>query len=64
LSLKRYAILLKALGLAVLLVPLFIGSFGYISTIPQFGIILFITIGLILLMAGNVYEAKALRVRK
>lgn len=61
---KRYAILLKALGLAVLLGPLFMGGFGYISTIPQFGIILFITIGLILLMAGNVYEAKALRVKK
>jgi hypothetical protein len=60
-SLKHYAILLKAFGLAIFLVPLFMKGMGYIATISQSMVFGLIVIGAILLMAGNVFEAKALR---
>lgn len=63
-SMKHYAILLKAAGLAVFLVPLFMRSMGYITAIPEFLLILLIAVGLVLVIAGNVYETKALRTRK
>ena len=61
-SLKHYAILLKALGLAIFLVPLFMKGMGHLATISQSMVIGLIVIGAILLIVGNVFEAKALRV--
>ncbi|RSD28773.1 hypothetical protein [Mesobacillus subterraneus] len=60
-SQKHYAILLKALGLAVFLVPLFMKGMGYIATISAATMISLIVLGVILLIIGNVFEAKAMR---
>jgi hypothetical protein len=60
-SLKVYAILLKALGLAVFLVPMFMKGMGYIATISPTVMFSLIAIGVVLLIVGNVFEAKAMR---
>ena len=60
-SLKVYAILLKTLGLAVFLVPLFMKGMGYIATISPTVMFSLIAIGVVLLIVGNVFEAKAMR---
>ncbi|WP_079508648.1 hypothetical protein [Mesobacillus jeotgali] len=59
-SLKVYAILLKALGLAIFLVPLFMKGMGYIATISPLVMFVLIAIGVVLLIVGNVCEAKAM----
>ncbi len=60
-SLKVYAILLKVLGLAVFLVPMFLKGMGYIATISPSVMFSLIAIGVVLLIVGNVCEAKAMR---
>lgn len=60
-SLKVYAILLKTLGLAVFLVPLFMKGMGYIATISPTVMFSLIAIGVVLLIVGNVFEAKGMR---
>jgi hypothetical protein len=60
-TLKVYAILLKALGLAVFLVPMFMKGMGYIATISPTVMFSLIAIGVVLLIVGNVFEAKAMR---
>jgi hypothetical protein len=60
-SLKVYAILLKTLGLAVFLVPMFMKGMGYIATISPAVMFTLIAIGVVLLIVGNVFEAKAMR---
>lgn len=60
-SLKVYAILLKTLGLAVFLVPMFMKGMGYIATISPVVMFSLIAIGVVLLIAGNIFEAKAMR---
>jgi hypothetical protein len=60
-SLKVYAFLLKALGLAVFLVPMFMKGMGYIATISPSVMFSLIAIGVVLLIAGNVCEVKAMR---
>jgi hypothetical protein len=60
-SLKHYAILLKALGLAVFLVPLFMKGMGYFTAISHGIVIVLMIIGVIFLIVGNVFEANAMR---
>lgn len=60
-SLKVYAILLKTAGLAVFLVPMFMKGMGYIATISPTVMFTLIAIGVVLLIVGNVFEAKAMR---
>ncbi|WP_226641389.1 hypothetical protein [Mesobacillus subterraneus] len=60
-SLKVYAILFKTLGLAVFLVPMFMKGMGFIATISPAVMFSLIAIGVVLLIVGNVCEAKAMR---
>ncbi|KIY21468.1 hypothetical protein [Mesobacillus subterraneus] len=60
-SLKNYAILLKILGPAVFLVPIFLKGMGYIKSISPAIMFSLIAIGVVLLIAGNICEAKAIR---
>ncbi|MGV2941338.1 hypothetical protein AB5I83_17175 [Mesobacillus sp. LC4] len=60
-SLKVYAILLKTLGLAVFLVPMFMKGMGFIATISPAVMFSLIAIGVVLLIVGNIFEAKAMR---
>lgn len=60
-SLKNYAILLKILGPAVFLVPIFLKGMGYIKTISPAIMFSLIAIGVVLLIAGNICEAKAMQ---
>ncbi|MCM3666114.1 hypothetical protein M3204_16980 [Mesobacillus subterraneus] len=60
-SLKHSAILLKAFGLAIFLVPLFMKGMGYLAAISHGIVIVLMIIGVILLIIGNVFEAKAMR---
>jgi hypothetical protein len=60
-SLKVYAILLKTAGLAVFLVPMFMKGMGYIATISPSVMFSLIAIGVVLLIIGNVFEAKSMR---
>lgn len=59
--LTHYAIMLKAVNLAIFLVPLFMRGMGYLATISQSTLFGLIVIAAILLIVGNVFEAKALR---
>ncbi|MCM3572532.1 hypothetical protein M3172_04980 [Mesobacillus subterraneus] len=60
-SLKVYAIILKTAGLAVFLVPMFMKGMGYIAAISPTVMFSLIAIGIVLLIVGNVFEAKAMR---
>ena len=60
-SLKVYAIILKGAGLAVFLVPMFMKGMGFIATISPTVMFSLIAIGVILLIVGNILEAKAMR---
>lgn len=60
-SLNQYAILLKVAGLAVFLVPMFMVGMGNIIVIGYAEVIALIVIGAVLLIVGNVFEAKAMR---
>ncbi|MBT2642489.1 hypothetical protein J7I80_09645 [Bacillus sp. ISL-41] len=60
-SLKVYAVILKTAGLAVFLVPMFMKGMGYIATISPIVMFSLIAIGVVLLIVGNVFEAKAMR---
>ncbi|WP_210367762.1 hypothetical protein [Bacillus sp. REN3] len=60
-SLKHYAVLLKFAGLIAFLVPLFLRGMDAHVGLSQTGVIIVISIGTVLLITGNVMEAKALR---
>jgi hypothetical protein len=60
-SLKHFAILLKAFGLAIFLVPLFMKGMGYLTGISHGIVIVLMIIGVIMLIVGNLFEAKAMR---
>ncbi len=60
-SLKVYAILFKILGLAAILVPIFLKGMGYIASISPSLMFGLIAIGAVLLTIGNVLEAKTAR---
>jgi hypothetical protein len=61
LPLKHTAVLLKASGLSLILVPLFMLGMGFIRIIPKAGIYIMVGIGIIMLIVGMVCEVKALR---
>lgn len=62
-SLKHFAILVKFIGLAMILVPLFFKSMGDFEGLSQTWIITMIVIGAVFLLSGNVMEARARRGR-
>lgn len=62
-SLKHSAVLLKASGLSLILVPLFMKGMGFIRILPQAGIYGVVGVGVAMLIVGMVFEAKALRAR-
>lgn len=59
--LKHTAVLLKASGLSLILVPLFMLGMGFIRILPRTGIYIMVGIGIIMLIVGMVCEVKALR---
>jgi len=61
LPLKHTAVLLKASGLSLILVPLFMLGMGFIRILPRTGIYIMVGIGIIMLIVGMVCEVKALR---
>jgi hypothetical protein len=61
LSLKHSAVLLKASGLSLILVPLFMKGMGFIRILPQAGINIVVGAGIVVLIVGVVFEAKAVR---
>ncbi|MEH7884266.1 hypothetical protein V7654_08065 [Bacillus sp. JJ1609] len=60
-SLKHFAVFLKASGLSLILVPLFMQGMGFIRILPKAGIYIMVGIGSIMLIVGMVGEVKALR---
>lgn len=60
-SLKHSAVLLKASGLSLILVPLFMKGMGLIRILPQAGINIVVGVGIVVLIVGVVFEAKAVR---
>jgi hypothetical protein len=61
LSLKHSAVLLKASGLSLILVPLFMKGMGFIRILPQAGINIVVGVGIVILIVGMVFEARAVR---
>lgn len=59
--LKHIAVLLKASGLSLILVPLFMKGMGFIRILPKTGIYIMVGIGIIMLIVGMVCEIKAFR---
>lgn len=63
-ALRHTAVFLKASGLSLILVPLFMKGMGFIRILPKAGIYILVGIGFIMLLVGMVYEVKALRAGK
>lgn len=62
--LKHTAVLLKASGLSLILVPLFMQGMGLIRIIPKTGIYIMVGIGIVILIVGMACEVKAMRAGK